>query len=158
MKDDSGTKDYYKYQNPIETSPFVQIDMATSTKNIKKKALCWLFNNQFKLSSDRNPRVKQSGKILKKKLRVSHNYHWKILAVYYEESWYIGRILEKMPDENFKIKCLKKNFGGYVWPRKDDIAYVAKKFIFWGPIEMFDVLPLKIQRIKAGIKVIRSNC
>lgn len=65
-------------------------------------------------------------------------------AVYYDTGWYIGRVLEKLTNQLFKIKFLSQNLEVFKWPRKDDIREVENRYIFYGPINMQGVNPLTI--------------
>ncbi|CAG9765761.1 unnamed protein product [Ceutorhynchus assimilis] len=56
-------------------------------------------------------------------------------AVFYDEDWFIGKVLEKIKDK-FKITFLKKEHNKFVWPEKEDIAKVEQKYIFYGPITL----------------------
>ncbi|KAL3265879.1 hypothetical protein HHI36_010071 [Cryptolaemus montrouzieri] len=56
--------------------------------------------------------------------------------------WYIGRIVQV--GEYIKLKFLKEDLGRYLWPKKDDLQFVDKQFIFYGPIDLFGNDPFTI--------------
>lgn len=73
----------------------------------------------------------------------------KYYAVYYDASWYIGRVLSVDESQKiFTIKFLKYDLNGYIWPRKDDIQRVQRDFIFYGPINMTGNGPFHIKYIE----------
>lgn len=46
----------------LESSPFLKVRVGEKTMIVKKSSFCWLFNNRFKVSSDRLSRVKEYSK------------------------------------------------------------------------------------------------
>lgn len=49
-------------------------------------------------------------------------------AVCYQ-SWYIGRVIEKIDDERSRVKFLKSELDAYVWPKIEDTRR-SKKYIY----------------------------
>jgi len=155
LKDYVDDPEFIKKKDSIERSPFVKLVLANQTKIVKKSSLCWLFNNNKKLSNDRLLRVRQNP-------TSSHNISHQIdtendnaefvintemyYAVYYDTGWYIGRVLEKLTNQLFKIKFLSQNLEVFKWPRKDDIQEVENRYIFYGPINMQGVNSLTISQ------------
>lgn len=68
-------------------------------------------------------------------------------VVYYDNTWYIGRILSKEPHDNYKIKFLHENLEKFDWPKHNDIQIVNSKFIIHGPITLKGFGPFEITRI-----------
>lgn len=60
----------------------------------------------------------------------------KYYAVFYDNNYYIGRVIEHCNKDNVKMKFLKSELNSFVWPRDEDVAIVRIKFIFYGPIEL----------------------
>lgn len=46
----------------------------------------------------------------------------------YEDTWYIGRILQCLDENSFLMKFLKSNLNTYFWLTTDDIAKVNSTF------------------------------
>lgn len=73
----------------------------------------------------------------------------KFFAVYYESSYYIGKVL-KIYKENEKIEHLDMKFlkwygdNKFWWPATPDIEKVPVAFIFYGPVQTDSVDPFKI--------------
>lgn len=65
-------------------------------------------------------------------------------AVLYDEAWYIGRVVDNLNADVFKMKFLKQEVNLFIWPKVDDIANVNKKFIFYGPIQLIGTGPFQI--------------
>lgn len=68
-------------------------------------------------------------------------------AVYFDEDFYIGRIIgvEKHEQELFyEIKYLQKNLDKFTWPKKNDIRKVKRRYIFYGPIPLKGNNPFEI--------------
>ncbi|CAG9768534.1 unnamed protein product [Ceutorhynchus assimilis] len=79
-------------------------------------------------------------------------------AVFYDQSWFIGRIIEDKGNAYYKIKFLKAELDTFIWPRKEDIDTVYKDFIFYGPINLIGGGPFELKRadqvnIKSRYKV-----
>lgn len=150
-----------KKKDTIEKSPFVKLILANRTKIVKKSSLCWLFNNNKKLSNDRLLRVRQtptSSHNLSNQMgtkndntEVTINTEMRY-GVYYDTGWYIGRILKKLTNQLSEMKFLFQNLEVFKWPRKDDVQVVDNRFIFYGPINMQSVNPLTIT--ESDIKLI----
>lgn len=71
-------------------------------------------------------------------------------AVYYDNSWYIGRILELVLNGDklsFTIKFLKMELDSFVWPKEEDVQNVEEHFIFYGPVKLLNNGPFNIKRI-----------
>ena len=67
-------------------------------------------------------------------------------GVFYDDTWYIGRIVEILSNSKFKIKFLKKELDEFLWPEKDDIQVVKNEFIFHGPITLVGSYPFRLKR------------
>lgn len=67
-------------------------------------------------------------------------------GVFYDDTWYIGRIVEILPNNKFKIKFLKKELDELIWPVKDDFQVVKNEFIFHGPINILGNYPFRLKR------------
>jgi len=59
----------------------------------------------------------------------------KYYTVFYDDNYYIGRIVD-LCDNQVKIKFFKSELNSFIWPRDEDVAFVEKKYIFYGPIEL----------------------
>jgi len=59
----------------------------------------------------------------------------KYYAVFYDINYYIGRIVD-LCDNQVKIKFFKSELNSSIWPRDEDVAFVEKKYFFYGPIEL----------------------
>ncbi|KAF5302422.1 hypothetical protein FQR65_LT08510 [Abscondita terminalis] len=55
-------------------------------------------------------------------------------AVFYDDSWYIGRVIEILDKSTSKVKFLKENLRQFIWPKRDDIQEVRNEYIYYGPI------------------------
>ena len=51
------------------------------------------------------------------------------VAVYYSDTFYVGRILKQISSKRLKVQFLKKSGNSFGWPRKDDISQIRKKYI-----------------------------
>ncbi|XP_046667355.1 uncharacterized protein LOC124359039 [Homalodisca vitripennis] len=69
----------------------------------------------------------------------------KYYAVFYDISWYLGRVVD-FPDEGFsKIKFLKEGLGdSYEWPKHDDVQVIENKYLFYGPVPLIGNGPFLI--------------
>lgn len=67
-------------------------------------------------------------------------------AIYYEDTWYLGRVIDFWDENKTKIKFMKKDLDNYIWPRKEDIHTVENRFIFYGPIDLVGNYPFKVKR------------
>lgn len=65
-------------------------------------------------------------------------------AVLYDEGWYVGRVVEKLDGDVFRMKFLKQEVNVFIWPKNDDITEVNKKIIFYGPIQLIGSGPFQI--------------
>ncbi|KAK5640764.1 hypothetical protein RI129_009311 [Pyrocoelia pectoralis] len=159
-------KDYGEFLNMKDQSsnkksehPFLQIKVGNDIKTIRKSSLCWLYNEQSnKLSADRLIRVRSKSNttniennVTRKEENISVNIE-EYYAVFYDDTWYIGRVIEEtLQQEKYKIKFLRETLGQFDWPKQDDIQLVEHGFIFFGPIYMTGSLPMTItqaQRIQ----------
>lgn len=144
------------------SNSILKCEINGKTVTIKKSSLCWLLDGQKnKLSSDRLLRVRsfQTSKrnIEKSALKLEQYY-----AVFYFEKWFIGRILESVSTNSFKVKFLEDSLGYFHWPKKDDVAIVDVQFIFFGPIQMIGTYPFQIseevrQKICTKYKDLKRN-
>uniref|UniRef100_A0A1Y1K7X6 Tudor domain-containing protein n=1 Tax=Photinus pyralis TaxID=7054 RepID=A0A1Y1K7X6_PHOPY len=69
----------------------------------------------------------------------------KYYSVYYDETWYIGRIIQKK-ETSCTIKFLKEELDKFMWPSADDIKIVNSEYIFYGPIALEGIGPFSIKR------------
>lgn len=72
-------------------------------------------------------------------IKVEHYY-----AVYYDDSWYIGRVIEIIDESMSRIKFLKEDLHHFIWPKRDDIQQVQNKYIYYGPIILQGVGPFSL--------------
>lgn len=139
-----------------KNSHLIKVKLSTGKYcTVKKRTLCWLFQNQTtKLSSDRILRFKNN-KVSDGKLVEKHTESYvdtekicveieKYYAVFYEEDWFLGRIIENQ--NGVKIKFLKKDLDQYIWPKNEDMQVVQEKFIFYGPINLLGNSPFFLKR------------
>lgn len=70
----------------------------------------------------------------------------KYYSVYYDDQWYLGRILNTN-DNECTIKFLMKNLDNFIWPKQEDIQLVNEKFIFYGPIHLVGSNPFQLKRV-----------
>lgn len=140
------------FSNDLETKKsrqsghLIQIEL-TNGKNmlVKKKTVCWLFQNQYtKISTDRLQRFKGCTSSRKKILTIAIEKE-QYYAVYYEEKWYIGRVLDIT--QKIKLKFLCEDLDKYVWPKRDDVAEVDSKFVFYGPISLLGNYPFYLKKV-----------
>lgn len=69
----------------------------------------------------------------------------KYYATYYANQWYIGRVVAK-ENTSYKMKFLRQNMGEFYWPKTEDLDYVQKVQIIYGPLRMIGCEPLTISR------------
>lgn len=120
-----------KIPEDLPNSAFVEIEVDGKSVVIKKSCLVWMFSEKGeRVSTDRIYRFRKSAKPYHSPLQLEKYY-----AVYYEDQFYIGRILD-LGAEACKVKFLKNNLDTYVWPSKDDICQVNNEFIFYGPLNV----------------------
>lgn len=50
-------------------------------------------------------------------------------AVYYDQKWFIGRVIEQVDEKKFKINFPRENLKAFYWPKEEDIDIVSKSFI-----------------------------
>lgn len=67
-------------------------------------------------------------------------------AVFYEEDWFIGKVLEKVRDK-FKMIFLKKENDMFLWPDKEDVAKVEQNYIFYGSITLLGSDSFQLKRV-----------
>ena len=65
---------------------------------------------------------------------------------FYEEYWFLGKIIRKTGTSKSKIKFLKKETLSFIWPKKENIADVENKFIFYGPVEVLGEESVTLRR------------
>ncbi|CAG9767012.1 unnamed protein product [Ceutorhynchus assimilis] len=70
----------------------------------------------------------------------------KYYSVYYDDQWYLGRILNINGSE-CNVKFLIKQLDAFVWPKQEDIQLVDKQFIFYGPIDLVGSSPFQLKRV-----------
>lgn len=88
---------------------------------------------------------------------VLENYY----AVYYQEQFYIGRVLkiEKKVFLKFVSEVAENHF---VWPKHQDDDWVEKERLFYGPIQIFGNEPFHVdnivlKKIKLAYRQYKSN-
>lgn len=59
-------------------------------------------------------------------------------SVYYDDGWYIGRIVSIIDQRRSKIKFLESRFDNFVWPKVDDVQIVDNQFIIHGPVKLLE--------------------
>lgn len=87
--------------------------------------------------------------ITKGSLLLNEHYY----SVYFDEDWFIGRIIKSDNNTQYTIKFLEKIFDKFVWPKREDIQQIKKEFIFYGPIQLEGNEPFTVKRNDA-IKII----
>lgn len=118
-----------KIPEDLENSPFVEIDVDGKSIVIKKSCLVWMLSDKGeRVSTDRVFRFKNQPKQKGVNLEPEKYY-----AVYFEDQFYIGRIL-LTGEVMSTIKFLKHDLDKYIWPRTDDICDVNNQFVFFGPL------------------------
>lgn len=80
--------------------------------------------------------------ITKESVMLNEHYY----SVYFDEDWFIGRIIEKIDENKFVVKFLEKNFDKFVWPKREDIQEINRHFIFYGPIQLEGNDPFSVKR------------
>lgn len=66
-------------------------------------------------------------------------------AIRYDINWYIGRLLN-IENDVCKIQFLKSDLDTFVWPRTDEISFIKKQYIFYGPLHLNGIGPFSIKR------------
>ncbi|RLU26209.1 hypothetical protein DMN91_000002 [Ooceraea biroi] len=69
----------------------------------------------------------------------------KYYAVYYDDQWYIGRII-KIEETTCQIKFLYRNLDSFNWPKQEDVQQIKKCYIFYGPISLLGLNPFNLKR------------
>lgn len=69
----------------------------------------------------------------------------KYYAVFYDQKWYIGRVISEIENNQFQVKFLEDFMGNFSWPKTEDIALVKSTYIFYGPIH-FKSYPFQLTR------------
>ncbi|KAF2892562.1 hypothetical protein ILUMI_13609 [Ignelater luminosus] len=72
---------------------------------------------------------KPDGGISENTVKKINIYKEMYYAVYYNDTWYIGRVLD-IGIGRYKTKFLKENLGNYIWPKKDDVQEVEEGVVF----------------------------
>lgn len=67
-------------------------------------------------------------------------------AVAYDKQWFLGKVMNILEGDTFKVKFLKQSGDQFVWPKRDDIDTVEKKYFFHGPIELTGFAPFTLKR------------
>lgn len=75
----------------------------------------------------------------------------KYYAVFYDQTFYIGRALEIVNEEETKFKFLKYDLDQYIWPKVEDRDIVNNKFILHGPLNLQGFGPFTIKRFETDI-------
>ena len=83
----------------------------------------------------------------------------KYYAVDYVKRFYIGRVLQKIDENKFKMKFLSKaNSLEYVWPKREDIDIVHRSCLFFGPIHLVGNGPFTIPNAENITKKFKDVC
>lgn len=98
-------------------------------------------SEQYQMSNDSKDFLEKDPKVCN--ARVSEVLLEKYYAVFYDDNYYIGRVIDNC-DNKIKIKFLKSELNSFIWPR-DDVAFVEKKYIFYGPIELVGTGPFMLK-------------
>lgn len=81
----------------------------------------------------------------------------KLYCVYYEQTFYIGRVQSEVNDENgtkYEVRYLKwLGDDKYWWPSQPQIETVKSSYIFYGPVETVSVDPFRITNIETVKKL-----
>lgn len=130
---------------------FLKVLVNGQEKLLRKSTLCWYFFDKHngRLSTDRLSRFKTgTGINLEAKTndtKVNFPVQLeKYYSVFYDEGWYLGRILETLKGKSV-IKFLKSELENYVWPTKVDVQTVDDQYIFHGPVTLLGNYPFKIK-------------
>ncbi|CAH0558700.1 unnamed protein product [Brassicogethes aeneus] len=70
----------------------------------------------------------------------------KYYAVFYEQKWYIGRVIKERSTDTYTMKFLKYELNYFVWPKSEDVAIVSQQYIFYGPIDLIGSGPFQLKR------------
>lgn len=96
------------------------------------------------LESDTESESFESGNEKALDISIKKEYYY---AVYYDNNWYIGRVLDSVEENRiFKIKFLKMELDTFLWPKEEDIQNVEQQFIFYGPLKLLNNGPFCIKR------------
>lgn len=80
--------------------------------------------------------------MLKNKIDLKlENYY----TIFYDESWYLGRIVDFWDVDKTKIKFMKNELEKFIWPKNEDIHIIENQFIFYGPIQLQGNYPFTIK-------------
>lgn len=145
----------------LENSNLVKVSVAGKSVIIRKTCLVWILSEKGeRVSTDRIYRFKNSSNKTKGTNSIEFILE-KYYAVYYEDQFYIGRVLTINGDK-CTMKFLKKNVNSYIWPKKDDICDVEISFIYFGPITLLGNHPFKINtdtknKLEKLYKQMKSN-
>ncbi|KAF5278698.1 hypothetical protein FQR65_LT15586 [Abscondita terminalis] len=70
----------------------------------------------------------------------------KYYAVYYDTTWYIGRVVDIVDNSTSKIKFLIAELNNFIWPKKEDLQLVENQYIFYGPLNLIGNGPFELKR------------
>lgn len=76
-----------------------------------------------------------------------HKEH--IYAIFYDEDWYLGRIIDIYPEEvkvKFLRKTIQKSTEDFTWSHKHETYNVKKEYVFYGPINLIGNDPFSLKR------------
>lgn len=144
-------KNKSKYVEPIDDksddSSFFKEDNNVPPKNVKFKNGEYISSAELEIESDAQSIDEKNLKI---DIKLESYY-----AIYYEDTWYLGRVIDFWDEYKTQIKFMKKDLDNYIWPRKEDIYTVENRFIFYGPIDLVGNYPFKIKR-SDGLRLIKE--
>lgn len=66
-------------------------------------------------------------------------------AVFYDDNYYIGRVVDQSNNQ-VKMKFLKSELNSFIWPRNEDVTFIERKYIFYGPIELIGTGPFMLKK------------
>lgn len=69
----------------------------------------------------------------------------KYYAVYYDKTFYIGRIIEVF-ENSAKIKFFKSELDIYKWAKETNIQIVQNEYLFFGPVTLIGTEPFHLSR------------
>lgn len=67
-------------------------------------------------------------------------------AVYYDDQWYIGRVISIIDKNRSEMKFLRSCLDNVQWPKVDDIQVVKNQYIIDGPIKLQGNNPFQVKR------------
>lgn len=132
---------YNKDDDIMKKSPFCKVTCNNKTYTLRKSTLLWIISSEAtKISNDRLQRF--IGEKFKTNVNIIPESYY---AIFYEEGWYLGRVIRKVEDK-WQIKFLQRNISDYIWPSRNDIQDIDADFIFFGPVKLMGNHPFNITK------------